>query len=60
MYQWAFVDCRIGSLESNAEENGKQKNVDCRIGSLEKYPRRAHGISTVDCRIGSLESNRQM
>ena len=51
------VDCRIGSLEIEAQNAAIDANVDCRIGSLEISKFGGAILGAVDCRIGSLENS---
>ena len=51
----AFVDCRIGSLETAKDLAPELVHVDCRIGSLENVLMLSAAVHGVDCRIGSLE-----
>ena len=50
-----FVNCRIGSLESQVELYTPEAGVNCRIGSLENMIYATMRIMIVNCRIGSLE-----
>ena len=52
-----FVDCRIGSLETDRSEAIRPAHVDCRIGSLEITLHGRKSCGSVDCRIGSLETS---
>ena len=49
------VNCRIGSLEINADVVSIKSQVNCRIGSLEIRKYSVHMTKRVNCRIGSLE-----
>ena len=55
-FRSSIVNCRIGSLETEAAEATAEAGVNCRIGSLEMQAWARDGLSNVNCRIGSLEN----
>ena len=53
--QCHIVNCRIGSLETNASKLGMADFVNCRIGSLENLLDDPGKVFIVNCLIGRLE-----
>ena len=50
------VNCRVGSLETEANVYQGGDDVNCRVGSLEIARKLVREGDTVNCRVGSLEN----